>query len=75
MRIYGAVFQSPSGVLGVCRVNAIKSVSDAYDAFQSPSGVLGVCRRRRLQTLAFLVHGWFQSPSGVLGVCRSHKTW
>ena len=63
------VFQSPSGVLGVCR-GTLRLALKARDAmFQSPSGVLGVCR---------ILYGWldhgnlqgFQSPSGVLGVCR-----
>ena len=38
------VFQSPSGVLGVCREGASKLPPVARVAFQSPSGVLGVCR-------------------------------
>jgi len=63
------VFQSPSGVLGVCR--ALSEVqSRTYAArFQSPSGVLGVCRKATwTRTKGFTY--MFQSPSGVLGVCR-----
>ena len=39
------VFQSPSGVLGVCRA-AFEDIETAKAEleFQSPSGVLGVCR-------------------------------
>ena len=38
-------FQSPSGVLGVCRAFST-AILTAFDkeVFQSPSGVLGVCR-------------------------------
>jgi len=39
------VFQSPSGVLGVCRTSTGGLGTTAPDGrFQSPSGVLGVCR-------------------------------
>ena len=37
------MFQSPSGVLGVCRHEG-KLVQTDASMFQSPSGVLGVCR-------------------------------
>ena len=38
------LFQSPSGVLGVCRSSS-SAVTPMFSAsFQSPSGVLGVCR-------------------------------
>ena len=38
-------FQSPSGVLGVCRTADIRDLASVVRAlFQSPSGVLGVCR-------------------------------
>ena len=41
-------FQSPSGVLGVCRgVAKTRPTSLMRTGFQSPSGVLGVCRVRR----------------------------
>ena len=44
MRRLGA-FQSPSGVLGVCRVGQSGDLHRAMaTGFQSPSGVLGVCR-------------------------------
>ena len=40
-----AWFQSPSGVLGVCRVDKSQTLTrDQAETFQSPSGVLGVCR-------------------------------
>ena len=39
------MFQSPSGVLGVCRGYFKASQSEEAALFQSPSGVLGVCRR------------------------------
>ena len=41
-------FQSPSGVLGVCRSGVDWLMSDYFAGFQSPSGVLGVCRDGRL---------------------------
>ena len=37
-------FQSPSGVLGVCRDARYSFNPDCRLGFQSPSGVLGVCR-------------------------------
>ena len=37
-------FQSPSGVLGVCRKIKGRHGGFVSPAFQSPSGVLGVCR-------------------------------
>ena len=37
-------FQSPSGVLGVCRDEEAAYNSTFKGVFQSPSGVLGVCR-------------------------------
>ena len=38
-------FQSPSGVLGVCRsFGKTKGIPVSDVQFQSPSGVLGVCR-------------------------------
>ena len=38
-------FQSPSGVLGVCRGNRTPlDAAGVFEWFQSPSGVLGVCR-------------------------------
>ena len=41
----GGMFQSPSGVLGVCReLKANGHEQLIPSAFQSPSGVLGVCR-------------------------------
>ena len=46
-RLHGAiaagVFQSPCGVLGVCR-DMIAAQSFQVVMFQSPCGVLGVCR-------------------------------
>jgi len=40
-------FQSPSGVLGVCRASAGNSaLAPSSRMFQSPSGVLGVCRAK-----------------------------
>jgi len=39
-------FQSPSGVLGVCRAGKAKEQAGQPCKFQSPSGVLGVCRGR-----------------------------
>ena len=39
-------FQSPSGVLGVCRRVSRMVAPSASKRFQSPSGVLGVCRLR-----------------------------
>ena len=61
-------FQSPSGVLGVCRGRGLEELIPSV-WFQSPSGVLGVCRIHETATTleAFAL---FQSPSGVLGVCR-----
>ena len=37
-------FQSPSGVLGVCRKTTMGTYTIIAETFQSPSGVLGVCR-------------------------------
>ena len=37
-------FQSPSGVLGVCRALVGALTPMLTTGFQSPSGVLGVCR-------------------------------
>jgi len=39
-------FQSPCGVLGVCRETLFGLVEKASHRFQSPCGVLGVCRMR-----------------------------
>ena len=39
------MFQSPSGVLGVCRTCA-ETTATKSRMFQSPSGVLGVCREQ-----------------------------
>ena len=64
------VFQSPSGVLGVCRKETQVLNPNHSEAFQSPSGVLGVCRIRQLDRLVLKARDKFQSPSGVLGVCR-----
>ena len=44
-RMNRAGSQSPSGVLGVCRmVNDLRDNNYRLMMFQSPSGVLGVCR-------------------------------
>ena len=71
-RMNRADSQSPSGVLGVCRLYATRKAYSAIAEFQSPSGVLGVCRLPRLEALEADMEGTlkFQSPSGVLGVCR-----
>ena len=37
-------FQSPSGILGVCRAIPASVFTAGNRTFQSPSGVLGVCR-------------------------------
>jgi len=37
-------FQSPCGVLGVCRVSGKGKDAGVVYMFQSPCGVLGVCR-------------------------------
>ena len=63
------VFQSPSGVLGVCR-NEDDSSTGELPSFQSPSGVLGVCRTS-WKLVKQTRYATFQSPSGVLGVCRA----
>ena len=63
------LFQSPCGVLGVCRALDGCGVGGiAPIQFQSPCGVLGVCR----STSCFSPPStrMFQSPCGVLGVCR-----
>jgi len=39
-----ASFQSPCGVLGVCRAQGIPATVLTAGKFQSPCGVLGVCR-------------------------------
>ena len=41
------LFQSPSGVLGVCRALELGDIWFKATGFQSPSGVLGVCRSHR----------------------------
>ena len=42
------MFQSPYGVLGVCRADfAVLSILQG-ELFQSPYGVLGVCRKPSL---------------------------
>ena len=70
-----AVFQSPSGVLGVCRNEAHNGLSvEQAEAFQSPSGVLGVCRLLFAAAEQSSVLTQFQSPSGVLGVCRTKES-
>ena len=43
MHLKSLMFQSPSGVLGVCRTSE-EYVAWRHRKFQSPSGVLGVCR-------------------------------
>ena len=70
MLLRGIAFQSPSGVLGVCRVITLIEQGVALDEFQSPSGVLGVCRLPQWKWCDKL-RIRFQSPSGVLGVCRA----
>ena len=42
------MFQSPSGVLGVCRYSIDAVLKAVVYRFQSPSGVLGVCRHEKL---------------------------
>jgi len=39
-------FQSPCGVLGVCRALSLGGMNGAQIEFQSPCGVLGVCRHQ-----------------------------
>ena len=65
------LFQSPSGVLGVCRLAHDRLAHVLAHVFQSPSGVLGVCRGM-VPGVYRPECGRFQSPSGVLGVCRSY---
>ena len=67
---YGTVFQSPSGVLGVCRSKQRASsprmgsgVSVPFRGFRGLQGFLALYGAGTLTE--------FQSPSGVLGVCRS----
>jgi len=64
-------FQSPCGVLGVCRHGSRSRFPDRRGVFQSPCGVLGVCRVWGVVDINF-GHMPFQSPCGVLGVCRKH---
>ena len=66
-------FQSPSGVLGVCRIPGDNVFHNTDTMFQSPSGVLGVCRAITAVVALRSETGQFQSPSGVLGVCRGHE--
>ncbi len=67
------LFQSLSGVLGVCNQSIACVSADACLGFQSLSGVLGVCNewtQERQRTRCIL----FQSLSGVLGVCNQEYT-
>ena len=41
--VWAETFQSPSGVLGVCREQKKSAIGVSAMLFQSPSGVLGVC--------------------------------
>ena len=67
------MFQSPSGVLGVCRFDEDAAYRSTFKGFQSPSGVLGVCRDSAKSPTPKRPRGTFQSPSGVLGVCRHSR--
>jgi len=68
------VFQSPCGVLGVCRRWIRPEKRFAIYAFQSPYGVLGVCRTAPTKPEPRAGSDKFQSPYGVLGVCRRDGT-
>ena len=67
------VFQSPSGVLGVCRFDPDicartpeRVVSVPFRGFRGLQAVLAVLQGE-------FAHQTFQSPSGVLGVCRTRQ--
>ena len=65
-----SLFQSPSGVLGVCRAMETWGGSDSINAVSVPFRGF-----RGLQGATVTSRSWrsarpFQSPSGVLGVCR-----
>jgi len=68
--LHDKVFQSPCGVLGVCRAFANSCLPQSLMRFQSPCGVLGVCRQINGLLAGSNKTELFQSPSGVLGVCR-----
>ena len=57
-------FQSPSGVLGVCRIKEARSLGVRWAVFQSPSGVLGVCRLSAAQTQRRSPEGRFSPLPG-----------
>ena len=59
-------FQSPSGVLGVCRRH-VEIAINTHLKFQSPSGVLGVCRAhgRHWQNMSFKVSVPFRGFRGL----------
>ena len=60
--VLAEVFQSPCGVLGVCRVWVAKMrVTLLTDRFQSPCGVLGVCRAHS-QMIATPISGVVSVP-------------
>ena len=64
-------FQSPSGVLGVCRLLSSYCDSDGVIIVSVPfRGFRGLQADEEVETLSNAAW-WFQSPSGVLGVCRS----
>ena len=70
-------FQSPSGVLGVCRQASPGGCLSVASVFQSPSGVLGVCRMmdRYPEWVATLgVSVPFRGFRGLQAVCRRNET-
>jgi len=66
------LFQSLSGVLGVCNTSAVVSVAVEDFMFQSLSGVLGVCNAYFSSRPEYQLN-MFQSLSGVLGVCNPFR--
>ena len=68
-------FQSPSGVLGVCRSKNQYLFALIKFKFQSPSGVLGVCREATtIEALAAIsqVSVPFRGFRGLQGRCRNY---
>ena len=56
------LFQSPSGVLGVCRTACPEAIRASLIAFQTPSGVLGVCRVKTREELEKEFSGFSPLP-------------
>ena len=63
-KVWSSTFQSPSGVLGVCRWPNMHLYAMGVLMFQSPCGVLGVCRVMMIIAALILALGSFSPLAG-----------